>query len=271
MAVPSTCLRSRHRPAAVRVRDGGCGGDRPGTRRSTSRARTPDGGPARADRRRNGSSRRSWPISNDSTPVMPSTTRVRSPPTSRSSPRPTPPSFGICVATIGGAVYEVGDTRQPFTLQSISKPLTYGLALADHGEAAVRARIGVEPTGDAFNAIALSPGSGIPFNPMVNAGAIAAAGLVGAVGRPDGLRAHRRHVLGVGRPPARRRRVGLPLRTRHRATATGRSPTSCGARAPSTATRTRPSTATSGSAPSPSTPATWRSWAPRSPPAGGIR
>ena len=90
-----------------------------------------------------------------------------------------PATFGICVATVDGAVYEVGDTRQPFTLQSISKPLTYGLALADLGEAAVRARIGVEPTGDAFNAIALSPGRGIPLNPMVNAGAIAAAGLVG--------------------------------------------------------------------------------------------
>ena len=87
-------------------------------------------------------------------------------------------SFGICVATVGGAVYEVGDTRLAFTLQSISKPLTYGLALADLGEAAVRARIGVEPTGEAFNAIALAPGTGIPFNPMVNAGAIAAAGLI---------------------------------------------------------------------------------------------
>lgn len=90
-----------------------------------------------------------------------------------------PATFGICVATVDGALYEVGDTRQPFTLQSISKPLTYGLALADLGEAAVRARIGVEPTGDAFNAIALSPGRGIPLNPMVNAGAIAAAGLIG--------------------------------------------------------------------------------------------
>ena len=126
-----------------------------------------------------------------------------------------PASFGICVATISGAVYEVGDTRQPFTLQSISKPLTYGLALADLGEAAVRARIGVEPTGDAFNAIALSPGSGIPFNPMVNAGAIAAAGLVdGAVGR-TGVRSDRGRLLGLGRPAARRRRVGLPLRARH--------------------------------------------------------
>jgi glutaminase len=87
--------------------------------------------------------------------------------------------FGICIATVDGAVYEVGDTRRPFTLQSISKPLTYGLAVADLGEPAVRARIGVEPTGDAFNAITLSPERGIPLNPMVNAGAIAAAGLVG--------------------------------------------------------------------------------------------
>ena len=114
-----------------------------------------------------------------------------------------PSSFGICVATIGGAVYEVGDTRQAFTLQSISKPLTYGLALADHGEGAVRARIGVEPTGDAFNAIALSPGSGIPFNPMVNAGAIAAAGLVGAsVGRTPFDRIADSYAAWAGRPLA---------------------------------------------------------------------
>ncbi len=86
--------------------------------------------------------------------------------------------FGICLATVDGAVYEVGATRRPFTLQSISKPLTYGLVLADLGPDAVRARIGVEPTGDAFNAIALSPRRGTPLNPMVNAGAIAAAGLV---------------------------------------------------------------------------------------------
>ena len=55
---------------------------------------------------------------------------------------------------------------------------TYGLVLDDLGRAAVRRRIGVEPTGDAFNAITLAPGSGVPLNPMVNAGAIAAASLV---------------------------------------------------------------------------------------------
>ena len=86
--------------------------------------------------------------------------------------------FGICIATTDGKLYEVGDTRQPFTIQSISKPFTYGLALEDAGRDAVLAKIGVEPTGDAFNSISLAPGTGSPLNPMINAGAIAAASLV---------------------------------------------------------------------------------------------
>ena len=100
-----------------------------------------------------------------------------------------PEWFGICVATTDGRVYEVGDTRQPFTIQSISKPLVYGLALEDQGRDAVLARIGVEPTGDAFNSISLEPGTGRPLNPMINAGAIAAASLV--AGRSDEDRFHR--------------------------------------------------------------------------------
>lgn len=86
--------------------------------------------------------------------------------------------FGICIATHDGFVYEAGDCRQLFTIQSISKPLTYGLALEAHGEAAVLQKIGVEPSGDAFNAISLHPGTGAPRNPLINAGAIAACGLV---------------------------------------------------------------------------------------------
>ena len=87
-------------------------------------------------------------------------------------------AFGICIATHDGFVYEVGDSRQPFTIQSISKPLTYGLALEEHGEDAVLAKIGVEPSGDAFNAISLQPQTGAPLNPLINAGAIAACGLI---------------------------------------------------------------------------------------------
>jgi glutaminase len=86
--------------------------------------------------------------------------------------------FGISIATTDGRVYEVGDTRQPFTIQSISKPFVYGIALEDRGIDAVLSKIGVEPTGDAFNSISLAPETGCPFNPMINAGAIATTSLV---------------------------------------------------------------------------------------------
>ncbi len=89
-----------------------------------------------------------------------------------------PSLFGICLATVDGAVYAAGDTDVPFTLQSMSKPLTYGLALERLGTEAVRSRIGVEPSGDAFNELSLAPETGMPRNPLINAGAITCAGLV---------------------------------------------------------------------------------------------
>jgi glutaminase len=89
-----------------------------------------------------------------------------------------PDSFGICIATVDGYVYEVGDTRLPFTIQSISKPFTYALALADRGSDAVAEKIDVEPSGEPFNEISLDPRTERPRNPMINAGAITAASLV---------------------------------------------------------------------------------------------
>jgi len=86
--------------------------------------------------------------------------------------------FGICLVTTNGSVYETGDSQQPFTIQSISKPFVYGLALEDNGRPPVLQKVGVEPTGDAFNSISLDPGTGRPRNPMINAGAIASAGMV---------------------------------------------------------------------------------------------
>ena len=82
-----------------------------------------------------------------------------------------PDLFGICLTTVDYAVYEAGDTRAGFTIQSMSKPLTYGLALERWGEQVVRSRVGVEPSGDAFNEISLGPATGAPLNPMINAGA----------------------------------------------------------------------------------------------------
>lgn len=89
-----------------------------------------------------------------------------------------PAWFGIAAMTVDGAAYEAGDARQPFSIQSISKPLTYSLGLDDLGDDAVRRWIGVEPTGEAFNSITLAPGTGTPLNPMVNSGAIVAASLI---------------------------------------------------------------------------------------------
>src|ERR1700709_505148 len=89
-----------------------------------------------------------------------------------------PDSFGIAMTTTEGHSYEVGDSRVEFTIQSMSKPFTYGLALADWGVDAVDGRGGVEPGGEAFNSISLAPGSGRPLNPMINAGAITSASLV---------------------------------------------------------------------------------------------
>lgn len=89
-----------------------------------------------------------------------------------------PDWFGICLVTASGNVYEVGDSQQSFTIQSISKPFVYGLALEDHGRSHVLAKVSTEPTGDAFNSISLEPGTGRPRNPMINAGAIATTSLV---------------------------------------------------------------------------------------------
>jgi glutaminase len=89
-----------------------------------------------------------------------------------------PEHFGIAVATVGGSLHTVGDTDQPFTIQSVSKAFVYCLALELIGRDAVLARVGVEPSGDAFNAIVFDPHTNRPFNPMVNAGAITVAGIV---------------------------------------------------------------------------------------------
>jgi len=87
--------------------------------------------------------------------------------------------FGICIATSDGQIYEVGESRRAFTIQSISKPFVYGMAMEDRGVEHVLAKIGLEPSGDAFNSISLHPETGCPLNPMINAGAITTTSLVG--------------------------------------------------------------------------------------------
>ncbi|HSK12670.1 MAG TPA: glutaminase A [Phnomibacter sp.] len=89
-----------------------------------------------------------------------------------------PNNFGIVLTTVDGYQYAFGDTEVDFTIQSVSKPFVYGMAIQEHGIQKVLEKISVEPSGDAFNSISLFPGTGRPFNPMINAGAIAATSLV---------------------------------------------------------------------------------------------
>lgn len=89
-----------------------------------------------------------------------------------------PDRFGICIATADGYLYEVGDTRVDFSIQSMSKPFTYALALTHCGIEEVGKKIDVEPSGDAFNHISLERSTGRPSNAMINAGAITATSLI---------------------------------------------------------------------------------------------
>jgi glutaminase len=75
-----------------------------------------------------------------------------------------------------------------FTIQSISKAFIYGLALEDRGREYVNSKVSVEPTGEAFNSIVLDEKTNRPYNPMVNAGAIATTDLIEGHGATERLK-----------------------------------------------------------------------------------
>ena len=91
-----------------------------------------------------------------------------------------PERLAAVFATTDGRLYGAGDVDTAFTIQSISKPFAYAMALDDAGFDAVLAKVGVEPSGEAFNEISLERDTGRPRNPMINAGAITVHALVGA-------------------------------------------------------------------------------------------
>jgi glutaminase len=89
-----------------------------------------------------------------------------------------PDQFGIAIATVDGRLWSCGDATAEFTIQSVSKAFTYCMALELVGRQEVFSHVGVEPSGDAFNAIIFDPHTNRPFNPMVNAGAITISSLI---------------------------------------------------------------------------------------------
>lgn len=92
-----------------------------------------------------------------------------------------PDQLGAALATLDGEIYCAGDTDIEFSIQSISKPFAYALALADRGVDQVLDKVDVEPSGEAFNEISLDK-DGRPLNPMINAGAITTHSLIGLPG-----------------------------------------------------------------------------------------
>ncbi|MEO5667035.1 MAG: glutaminase A [Bdellovibrionota bacterium] len=90
-----------------------------------------------------------------------------------------PETFAISVRLMNGSVVSVGNSAAEFSLQSISKPFVYSLALAELGPERVHQSVGVEPTGNSFNSIVeLEEKSHLPYNPLINSGAIAISSLI---------------------------------------------------------------------------------------------
>lgn len=83
----------------------------------------------------------------------------------------------IALALPDGDVRISAQGDVPFSVQSAVKPFLFALALVDTDGEAME-RLGIEPTGEAFDAIKLESGTGRPPNPMVNAGALLTASLV---------------------------------------------------------------------------------------------
>ncbi len=89
--------------------------------------------------------------------------------------------FGISIVTAEGKIYEVGDTKEVVSIQSISKVFTAAKVMQEKGHEFVQTKIGVNATGLAFNSvIAIELHGRTASNPFVNAGAIQSTSWVNA-------------------------------------------------------------------------------------------
>lgn len=98
-----------------------------------------------------------------------------------------PRKFGMAIVQGNGEMVTLGDSHEPFSIQSISKVFTLSMALRHYGED-VWNRVGREPSGSAFNSIVqLENEKGVPRNPLINAGAIAVTDMLVACSNRDAM------------------------------------------------------------------------------------
>uniref|UniRef100_A0A673Z0Z4 glutaminase n=1 Tax=Salmo trutta TaxID=8032 RepID=A0A673Z0Z4_SALTR len=88
-----------------------------------------------------------------------------------------PDLWGVSLCTVDGQRHSVGESKQPFCLQSCVKPLEYAVAIHEAGTEKVHRYVGMEPSGLKFNKLYLDE-EDKPHNPMVNAGAIVISSLI---------------------------------------------------------------------------------------------
>ena len=86
--------------------------------------------------------------------------------------------WGLSICSIDGQRFSIGDSASKYTLQSVSKPITYAMGLKTEGEKFMEEWVDVEPAGRPFNTQDLEPDTCRPFNASVNSGAILTAGVV---------------------------------------------------------------------------------------------
>ncbi|HGY1166753.1 TPA: glutaminase A [Citrobacter braakii] len=97
-----------------------------------------------------------------------------------------PQNFAITIATVDGKIFQVGDVKKAFPMESLSKVFTMALAMEQHGPQVVLDKLGANATGMPFNSgLAVELTKGAPENPLVNAGAMSTVSLIEAKDKTD--------------------------------------------------------------------------------------
>lgn len=82
-----------------------------------------------------------------------------------------PNLWGVAVCSVDGQRFSIGDDKEHFCLQSVSKCLHYPIVLEDLTAEVVHRYVGREPSGQTFNYLHLNS-QDRPHNPMLNSGAL---------------------------------------------------------------------------------------------------